>query len=182
MTDNSNSFNAREASIFLNAHVETIRRLARKGNIPSFKVGKDWRFRKEDLIKWSQSHHLRNQMPAVLIVDDESSIRSYLRKFFQKKGFLVFEAENGKSGLECLKKDTVNLILLDLKMPEMNGAEFLAELRQEKIKIPVILITGYPESHLIHDAMQYSPLLLMLKPVDKNQLFDTVDAIIKNPS
>ena len=93
-------------------------------------------------------------MPAVLIVDDESSIRSYFRKLFKKNGFIVFEAANGGSGLQCLKKETVNLIILDLKIPEMNGAEFLTELRSEKIKISVILITGYSESHLIQDAMQ----------------------------
>ena len=179
MPNTSDSLTAREASFFLNAHVETVRRQARKGNIPSFKIGKDWRFRKEDLIKWSQTHHSRNQVPSVLIVDDESAIRSFLRKIFQAKGFMVFEADNGKVGLQHIKNETVNLILLDLKMPEMNGAEFLTELRQKKINIPVILITGYPDSHLIRDAMQYSPLLLMSKPLDRKQLLDTVGTIVK---
>jgi excisionase family DNA binding protein len=181
MPNSSDSLNAREASVFLNAHVETVRRQARKGNIPSFKIGKDWRFRKEDLIKWSQSHHLRSQAPAVLVVDDESSIRSFVRKIFQAKGFMVFEADNGKRGLQYIDNETVNLILLDLKMPEMNGAEFLAELRGKKINIPVVLITGYPESHLIQDAMQYSPLLLMAKPLDRKKLLDTVGAVIHIP-
>lgn len=181
MSNTSDSLTTREASVFLNAHVETVRRQARKGNIPSFKIGKDWRFRKEDLIKWSQTHHLRNQVSSVLIVDDESAIRSFLRKIFRAKGFMVFEAENGKVGLQYIKNETVNLILLDLKMPEMNGAEFLTELRQKKINIPVVLITGYPESHLIQDAMQYSPLLLMAKPLDKKKLMDTVGAVITIP-
>jgi len=181
MPKNPDVLNAREAGALLNAHIETIRRLARKGNIPSFKVGKDWRFRKEDLIKWAQTHHLRNQLPTVLIVDDESSVRLHIRQLLQKKGFGILEAENGNAGLQCLKNESVGLILLDLVMPVMNGAEFLDELCQAGIKIPVILITGFPDSHLVHDAMKYSPLMLMPKPIDKQQLFQTIGAVIKIP-
>ncbi|MDO9264256.1 MAG: response regulator [Desulfosalsimonadaceae bacterium] len=174
--------NTIEASIFLNAHIETIRRLARKGDIPSFKIGKDWRFRKEDLVKWAQTHHLRNQLSTVLIVDDEPSVRSLICHLLnKKKGLLVFEAENGIDGLQCLKNETVDLILLDLEMPGMNGVEFLNELRHAGIKIPVILITAYPDSRLINDAMQYSPLMLIPKPFDKQQLLRAVGAIIKIP-
>ena len=63
--------NAREAAEYLGAHVETVRRLARKGEIPAFKVGKDWRFRRRALLRWNDEHHLRTQPPCVLVVEDE---------------------------------------------------------------------------------------------------------------
>jgi excisionase family DNA binding protein len=54
MRNYSDVMNAREAADFLKAHVETIRRLARRGEIPAFKVGKDWRFHKKALLSWTQ--------------------------------------------------------------------------------------------------------------------------------
>jgi excisionase family DNA binding protein len=181
MQKKTDTFNASEAADFLHAHVETVRRLARKGEIPSFKIGKDWRFLKEDLIKWAQSKAQINPSSTILIIDDEPSIRSYLRKLLHNKGFKVFDADSGEAGLKCLQEQTVDLILLDLKMPKMNGAEFLARLQHKRMKIPVVLITGYPESDLINEAMQYSPLMLLSKPLGNRQLLDAIGAIVKNP-
>jgi excisionase family DNA binding protein len=55
MKSNSDIMNARDAADFLKAHVETIRRLARRGEIPAFKVGKDWRFHREALLTWTKT-------------------------------------------------------------------------------------------------------------------------------
>ena len=52
-----NVLNTREAATYLNAHVETIRRMARRGDIPAFKVGKDWRFHKNALLRWSKEQY-----------------------------------------------------------------------------------------------------------------------------
>jgi len=57
--DTTDVLKAREAAGFLKAHVETIRRLARRGEIPAFKVGKDWRFHKEALRRWSEGQNPR---------------------------------------------------------------------------------------------------------------------------
>ena len=67
---NGEVFNAQEAANFLGAHVETIRRMARKGELPAYKVGKDWRFRKGALMEWAESHHQRCSPPCVLVVGD----------------------------------------------------------------------------------------------------------------
>jgi excisionase family DNA binding protein len=56
---NSDVLNAKEAAAFLKAHVETIRRLARRGEIPAFKVGKDWRFHQDALRRWSEEQNPR---------------------------------------------------------------------------------------------------------------------------
>ena len=58
MKSESGVLNAKEAAEYLKAHVETVRRMARRGEIPAFKVGKDWRFQKEALKKWTETQHL----------------------------------------------------------------------------------------------------------------------------
>ena len=57
MKSESGVLNAKEAAEYLKAHVETVRRMARRGEIPAFKVGKDWRFQKEALKKWAETQH-----------------------------------------------------------------------------------------------------------------------------
>jgi excisionase family DNA binding protein len=182
MTHNSDVLNAVEAADFLGAHVETIRRLARKGRIPSFKIGKDWRFRKEDLLQWAETHHLRSQPPTILVVDDDDSVRNLVRQVLEKKGYDVCEAADGIEGLGVFNRENVFLILLDLEMPEMNGAEFLTRLRHFNKDVPVVLITGFPDSQLIMDAMQQSPVMLLPKPIEKELLLRVVDVFLKKPA
>ena len=76
-----NVMNAKEAAQFLGAHVETIRRLARKGEVPAYKVGKDWRFRREALVEWVDGHPVRQKLPNILIVDEEEPIRNLVELF-----------------------------------------------------------------------------------------------------
>jgi signal transduction histidine kinase/CheY-like chemotaxis protein len=80
----------------------------------------------------------------VLIVEDDASLRELLRRRLQKEQWTVIEAENGRTGLERMAERQPDLILLDLMMPEMDGFEFLDELRKREAwrSIPVIVITA----------------------------------------
>jgi signal transduction histidine kinase/CheY-like chemotaxis protein len=79
-----------------------------------------------------------------LVVDDEAQAREVLRRGLERAGWRVAEAENGRSALECMAQASPHLILLDLMMPEMDGFEFVAKLREHEswCSIPVILITA----------------------------------------
>jgi excisionase family DNA binding protein len=177
MTRKSDVLNALEAADFLGAHVETVRRLARRGDIPSFKVGKDWRFRKDALLLWADSHHNRNRSARVLVVDDEESIHSLMRRILKPEGYQVFAATSGEDGLSCVSTQEIDLILLDLKMPGMLGPEFLRELRKTHGNLPVIIVTGYPDSDLMMKAMKETgdgPIMLLPKPFSPKQLIGSV--------
>ena len=80
----------------------------------------------------------------VLIVEDDEPTRQVLRRTMEKQGWAVTEANNGVVGLDRLRRHTPSLILLDLMMPEMDGFEFLAELRQHEQwqAIPVVVLTS----------------------------------------
>ncbi|MBV9120803.1 MAG: response regulator, partial [Chloroflexi bacterium] len=88
--------------------------------------------------------HASTTSPQILIVEDEQSNRDILRRMLEKDAYTVVEAQNGRVALERLEQFTPNLILLDLMMPEMDGFEFITELRQrdEWRDIPVVVITA----------------------------------------
>ncbi len=178
MIQDTEILNAKEAAEFLGAHVETIRRLARNGELPAYKIGKDWRFRKEALMDWAESHHLRRSPPCVLVVDDEAGVRRVMKRILEAEGYRVRLAANGAEGLDCLDREPIELILLDLKMPEMSGPDFLRQTRKEHGAVPVIIITGYPESRLIQEAMKYGPFTLLAKPIERNQVLQALHTIL----
>jgi PAS domain S-box-containing protein len=88
--------------------------------------------------------HLDGDRPAVLIVEDDPATRELLRRGLEREGCAVLEAGNGRRGLERLRERRPGLILLDLMMPEMDGFEFVAALRQheEWRTIPVVVVTA----------------------------------------
>ena len=83
-------------------------------------------------------------MASVLIVDDEDQIRTLMRTALERAGFQVREAANGKEGLEQVANNPPTVILLDLMMPEMDGFEFVKELKKRKEwrAIPVLVVTA----------------------------------------
>ncbi len=169
---------AKEAADFLNVHLETIRRLARQNEIPAFKVGKGWRFSEETLKKWADEHYSRNAAPHILVIDDETAGCKLVTRLLEPEGYRVSSALGGRQALESMSKAIFDLILLDLMMPEMNGVETLKEIRKIDEKIPVIIITGFPDSELLYEAMSISPVLMIPKPLDKKQLFSAISMLL----
>jgi len=174
MKTNNQVLNAKEAADFLGAHVETIRRLARRGDIPGYKIGKDWRFRRDALLDWAKTHYLRSKPPCVLVIDDDQGVRKLIARFLKPGGYQVLPASNGAEGLRHLESKAVDLILLDLKMPEMSGPEFLQHSMEAGHRPPVIVVTGYPDSDLMAEAMRYGPITLVAKPIEMEQLMHAV--------
>ena len=81
-------------------------------------------------------------MAKILVIDDESSIRDLLDTLLSRKGYDVILAENGRKGLELFRREHPDVIILDLKMPEMDGLTVLREIRNLDPKKSVIVLTG----------------------------------------
>jgi excisionase family DNA binding protein len=167
-----------EAGWLLGAHIETVRRLARRGGLPAYKVGKDWRFSKSALGRWMETHHVRQRSPLVLVVDDEKDIRGMIGLFLEKDGYRVALAESGKRAIEAVQREMPEVVLLDLVMPGMSGVDVLKVLHSMKPDLPVIIITGYPDSDLMAEALRYPPVTLLSKPVDNEVLLRTVRRLL----
>lgn len=176
MNEKADVLNAREAAEFLGAHVETVRRLARKGKIPAFKLGKDWRFLRRSVLRWIDEHQVQPQAPCILVVEDEGISRELIKNFLEAQGFRVCLAAHGREGLDCLDSERIDLVLLDLQMPVMNGPDFLQALRTTNEDLPVVILTGYPDSDLMTQALRFGPLILLAKPFQDKPLMQAVRA------
>ena len=171
-------FNISEAAAFLSVHEQTLRKLARRGAIPSFKVGRDWRFRREALLRWSEEQQHAEKRDFILIIDDEEGICRAMARIVESLGYRANFTQNAEKGLELISLDVPDLILLDLQMHGMNGPQFLKELRKTQPDIPVIIITGYPDSDLMQQSAQQAPVLLLTKPIDRPLLERTLQSIL----
>ena len=169
---------AQAAAWLVGAHVETLRRLARRGEVPAYKVGKDWRFNKIALTRWMDTHQARMTPPLVLVVDDEKDIRELVSLFLQKDGYRVTTVESGSRAIEAVQREMPDVVLLDLIMPGMNGVEVLKALHAIKPELPVVIVTGYPDSDMMAEALRYPPVTLLPKPVDNAIVRETVRRLL----
>ena len=114
-------------------------------------------------------------LPVVLCVDDETSILSSLRRLFRGRGYEVVTAASGASGLEILRRQQVDLVISDMRMPEMNGAEFLEAVRRDWPQTIRLLLTGYADISSIVDAINRGEIhRYITKPWDDNDILLTV--------
>ena len=163
-----------QAARYLRLNEYTVRRLARESKIPAFKVGAVWRFMRSALHSWMDSQHGLSDERHILVVDDEEYVRYSLRRALEREGFFVTCASRGEEALEHMQREIPGLVLLDLKMPGMNGPEVLREIRRGWDNIPVVILTGYPESELVRRALQCSPITLVAKDASHEKIVETV--------
>lgn len=112
-------------------------------------------------------------MAKILVVDDEPAVRSVLMEVLEGESYEVDAAENGKRALEKLKKDRFNAVVCDIKMPVMDGVEFLAAF-EDKETVPVILVTGHGDVQVAVDALKNGAFDFIQKPLDMNRIFASV--------
>ena len=103
-------------------------------------------------------------MPTVLIVDDERDITSFLGAFFERSGHQVLKAYTGEEAVSLVKKRRPDLVLLDLRLPDITGFEVLERVREEHPV--VIMITGHGDVSLAVRAMQAGAESFLTKPID----------------
>jgi two-component system response regulator (stage 0 sporulation protein F) len=106
----------------------------------------------------------------VLIVDDQYGIRVLLYEVFGKEGYQTFQASNGKAALEIVKNQAPDLVLLDMKIPGMDGLEILKNIKKMDPAIKVIMMTAYGELDMIKEATDLGALTHFTKPFDIDEL------------
>jgi len=102
----------------------------------------------------------------ILVVDDEANMRRVLEIMLQKMGYRVLSAANGREALERYQANAVDLVITDLRMPEMDGIALLAALREAGSAVPVILITAHGTIETAVQAMKQGACDYILRPFD----------------
>lgn len=167
----------RDVAAYLKLPVSTVYRLAERRDLPGHKVGRQWRFHKNVLDDWFRQH-AATARSTVLVVDDEEAVRELLVSALESRQRQVLGAASGEEALEILKRTDVDLVLLDLSMPGMNGVDAFREIHGLRPTLPVVIVTGYPDSDLMARALEIGPFTMISKPVDLAQIQKTVEQIV----
>jgi two-component system response regulator PilR (NtrC family) len=105
-------------------------------------------------------------MPRVLVVDDEPDAVELLREFLSGKGYQVITAADGEEALRQVKAERPHLILLDVRMPKLNGLEVLRRVREIDHEVGVIMVTAVNEEETGRQALQMGAFDYITKPLD----------------
>ncbi len=116
------------------------------------------------------------QLPKVLIVDDEERFRKTMCKLLTVEGMEATTAGSGQEALEKLKGGVYDVIVLDVRMPEMTGVQALAEIRKIDPEVEVIIMTGYASVDTAKEIMKLGAYDYLLKPYEKQELMDRIEA------
>ena len=120
---------------------------------------------------------------SILVVDDNEDIRNLLSLVLQKEGYEVFLAPNGSEALEIVKNNRLDLVLLDVMMPELSGLEVLRSIRENKdnkiCSIPVMMITAASTVSDIDAAVEIGASSYIIKPFRNENLIAKVSAIFQ---
>ncbi len=111
----------------------------------------------------------------ILLVDDEEAIRNSLGEILRIEGYNVVPAESGEAAVEVLKKEFFDLVLLDIKMPGMDGLEVLRFINQSGIETKVILLTAHGSLESAIDALREGAHDYILKPANSNMILQSVE-------
>ena len=121
------------------------------------------------------------QKASVLIVDDELGPRESLRMIL-KPLYDVRTAANGQEALDCIQKEKVDLITLDIKMPGLSGMDVLRELRKLGSDAAVVIVTGYGTLTDVHDAIRYGAVDFVSKPFNVSDIVAIVNKSVAQRS
>jgi two-component system nitrogen regulation response regulator NtrX len=110
----------------------------------------------------------------VLIVDDQPGMTETLADILEDEGCEVILATNGIQAIQRIAEHRVDMVLMDVIMPGMNGVETFRKLKQMRPHTPVVMMTGYQVEHLIKDAVREGSVAVLQKPVDPGLLVGIV--------
>jgi len=167
-----------EVASYLRVTDRTIYRLLKGGSIPATKVGQQWRFDKASIDEWLGQKSVRKQA-SILVVDDEEMIRKLFQDTLGEFGHTVIAVGTSSEGLELVKQSDFDMVFLDLKMPGMDGAELFRQIKTIKPNLPVVIITGYPDSDMMARALANGPFGVMNKPFSESDILAAVNSFIQ---
>lgn len=119
-------------------------------------------------------------MEYIVVIDDDQSIRETITNFLKRQGYYVESSENGKEGLELIKRRTPDLVISDYKMPGMTGVELLEKTKEIDSKIHFIIITAFDDMKTTVEAMQKGAYDFIEKPLETEKLKIVIKRALEN--
>ena len=172
-----NLMDIKQTAEYLQMNKMTVYKLAQQGKIPAFKVASEWRFKKELIDAWLMSqlrgaHEFKKlkierdseEIKTVLIVDDEEIIREFFRRTLSE--YKVLTAASGEEAVYLIKKDRPDLVLLDIRMPGIDGIETLRQIKHIDPSIAVVILSAHGTLKTNIEAARLGAYDSIAKPFD----------------
>ena len=120
--------------------------------------------------------------PRILVVDDERSMRELMAIVLRREGYDVLLAENGRSAIDLLQREPVDLLISDIKMPDEDGYALMRSLRSAGISTPAIALTAFARREDADEARAAGFQVHLAKPVDSRLLVDAAAQLLESGS
>jgi excisionase family DNA binding protein len=163
---------------YLRLPISTAYRLAERREIPGFKVGRRWRFYRPVLDEWFR-RRAATRLVTILIADDDPRICQLFESALAGNDRRLLTARGGEQAVRLSEETAIDLAILDLVMPGLNGVQTLRVLRGLYPSVPVILVTGFPDSSLLQEALDVGPFTVLPKPVGLGMLRTAGDMLLR---
>lgn len=163
----------KETAEYLRIPLPTAYYLVQRGQLPAVQIGGRWRVKKDSLDR-DVLHEEKEGQPTVLVVDDDKGIRSMFKLFLKKSGFSRVVVSTGEEAIAALRKQRFDLAFLDLVLPDFNGDEIYAQAKESDPELPIVIITGYPDSEILDNILKHGPVTVLKKPLKAEQIVQTL--------
>jgi excisionase family DNA binding protein len=172
MESDHNLITVKEAAKYLNIPAPTVYYLVNRGELYGVRIGRRWRLKKDlldtELLKRSQGNQpSAPSMPTVLVVDDDKGLQSMFKLFLKKQGYARVVVGTGREAISELKKHPGKFALcfLDLQLPDITGDEVYKQAKELQPDLPIVIITGYPDSEMLDNILKFGMVPVLKKPL-----------------
>lgn len=163
----------KETAEYLRIPLPTVYYLVQRGQLPAIQIGGRWRI-KRSLLDRDILRNEESGQPTVLVVDDDPALQQLFKQFLKKAGFGRIVVGTGAEAIQYAEKQKFDLVFLDLKLPDIPGDELYKKLRTLHPDLPIVIITGYPDSEILSKILAGGPVTVIQKPIEFEQLNRTV--------
>ncbi|MFZ5764553.1 MAG: sigma-54-dependent transcriptional regulator [Thermodesulfobacteriota bacterium] len=119
-------------------------------------------------------------MPTILVVDDELSMREFLKILLEKEGYKAITAQDGEKALKIIEENEIHLVISDIRMPGMGGLELLGQVKQIQPDLPFVMITAFASPEDAVQAMKYGAYDYITKPFKLDEIKSIIHSAIRN--
>ena len=116
----------------------------------------------------------------ILIVDDDEVCRLYFRDLFLREGYSVNICDNGLEAIQCFKTDRPDVVLMDVRMPNISGNKTLKLMKSIDCKVPIVMMSAYTTVDVVVKCMKLGAENMLKKPGDIEKVIRVIDNAIKN--
>ncbi|MBP7950731.1 MAG: response regulator [Verrucomicrobiales bacterium] len=159
----------KETAEYLRIPLPTVYYLVQRGQLPAVQIGGRWRI-KRSLLDRDILRNNQPGQPTVLVVDDDIQLQNVFKQFLKKAGFGRIVVGKGAEAIQHAEKQRFDMVFLDLQLPDIPGDEVYVRIKEIHPEMPIVIITGYPDSEILHKILIKGSVTVMQKPIELEEL------------